>query len=253
MDYQGGASLSQGYNLGSHSSTFEMGFEIRNAHKNQNENDQFFDANGSYPMNQFLSGASNPNYYGGSFAFGPLTNYSKIESAIASGLTNGGFTPNVDKDHIVSDPATWSAQEGVYAGYLMDAITIGKLRLEGGLRIEGTTENFNANRVTLDNGAYSRTDPVTGSFSYVNLMPSVQAQYLIAKDINLRLSYGRGLSRPNFQDIVPAVQADPNSSPKSLQVGNPALLPTKANNYDVLIEHYFQPLGILQGASFTNP
>ncbi len=32
--------------------------------------------------------------------------------------------------------------------------------------------------------------------------------------------------------------------------GNPNLQPTKANNYDVLIEHYFQPLGIIQGGYF---
>ena len=30
----------------------------------------------------------------------------------------------------------------------------------------------------------------------------------------------------------------------------PTLQPTKANNYDVLIEHYFQPLGILQAGYF---
>ena len=33
-------------------------------------------------------------------------------------------------------------------------------------------------------------------------------------------------------------------------MGNPALKPTKANNYDILIEHFFQPLGILQGGFF---
>jgi TonB-dependent receptor len=73
---------------------------------------------------------------------------------------------------------------------------------------------------------------------------------LLEKNTNLRLAYGRGISRPNFQDLVPAIQADPNTSPKSLQVGNPALNPTKANNFDVRVEHYFQPLGILQGGFF---
>ncbi|MFX8727431.1 TonB-dependent receptor, partial [Acinetobacter baumannii] len=28
------------------------------------------------------------------------------------------------------------------------------------------------------------------------------------------------------------------------------LKPTRANNYDILVEHYFQPLGILQGGFF---
>jgi TonB-dependent receptor len=91
---------------------------------------------------------------------------------------------------------------------------------------------------------------VTGGSGYVNLMPSIQAQYAIAPNTQLRLSYDRGISRPNFQDIVPSQQADPNASPASLQVGNPNLKPTKANNYDVLIEHFFRPLGIIQAGYF---
>ena len=80
-------------------------------------------------------------------------------------------------------------------------------------------------------------------------MPSVQVQYLLERNTILRLAYG-GEYPGQTSDIVPAVQADPNTSPKSLQLGNPALLPTRANNYDILIEHYFQPLGILQGGYF---
>lgn len=249
LDYQGQASLAQSYNIGSHSSTFEMGFELRDAHKTQNENDHFYDAVNTYAMNNLLGTASNPNYYDKSYTVGPFTSYKEIQNAIASGLQTG-FTPNPDKDRIVSDPATWDTGERVYAGYLMNSISFGNLRLQGGLRIEGTSENFHANKVTLNNGAYDRTDPVSGNSGYVNLMPSIQAQYPLGKNTNLRLSYGRGISRPDFQDIVPSVQVDPNTSPKSLQVGNPGLKPTTANNYDILIEHYFQPLGILQGGVF---
>jgi TonB-dependent receptor len=78
----------------------------------------------------------------------------------------------------------------------------------------------------------------------------VQAQYQLQKDTNLRISYGRGVSRPNIGDLVPSTTVDPNASPKSINKGNPTLQPTKANNYDVLIEHYFQPLGILQAGYF---
>jgi outer membrane receptor protein involved in Fe transport len=38
--------------------------------------------------------------------------------------------------------------------------------------------------------------------------------------------------------------------PKSLQVGNSSLHPTTANNFDVLIERFFQPLGSLQAGFF---
>ena len=249
LDYQGNASVARTYNLGSHASTFEMGIEGRDAHKTQNESDQFFDAVTTYTMDQLLGRASNPSYYDGFFTIGSLTDYTKIQSLVKSQLQTG-FTPDFNKDHIRSDPANWDTSERVWAGYAMDSIKFGKVRFVGGLRVEATSTNFNANQVTLNSGAYVSTTLVNGNGGYINYLPSIQAQYLIEPNTTLRLSYGRGISRPNFTDMVPSVQADPNASPKSLQVGNPALLPTKANNYDILIEHYFQRLGILQGGVF---
>ena len=249
LDYQGNASLARTYNLGSHASTFEMGIEGRDAHKVQNESDQYFNAANTYTMEQVLGRASNPNYYSGFFPIGSFTDYTNIQNLIASQLQTG-FTPDFNTDHIRSDPANWGTSERVWAGYVMDSIKFGKLRFVGGLRIEATSTNFNANEVTLNNGAYVSTSPVTGNGGYINYLPSIQAQYLIEPNTTLRLSYGRGIARPNFSDMVPSVQVDPNASPKSVVVGNPALLPTKANNYDILIEHYFQRLGILQGGVF---
>lgn len=244
-------SLAHSYSVGSHPSTFESGFEFRNAHKIQDEDDHNYLANAgtNFTLSQFLGGGTNPNYYDRSFAFGPLSDYNKIQSFVKSNLQTG-FTPDPSTDRIVSDPASWSTTERIYAGYLMDSITLGKFRLVGGLRIEGTSTDYRANRVTLNGGTYSRTTPVYGGSGYVNLAPSIQAQYLLTPNTNIRASYGRGISRPNFQDIVPSAQADPNASPASLVVGNPNLKPTKANNYDVLIEHFFQPLGILQAGYF---
>ena len=249
MDYQGNASLARTYSLGSHASTFEMGIEGRDAHKVQSENDQFFNSINTYTLDQVLGRASNPNYYSGFFPIGSFTDYTKIQNLVASQLQTG-FAPDLNKDHIRSDPANWDTRERVWAGYVMDSIKFGKLRFVGGLRIEATATNFNAKEVTLNAGAYVSTTPVTGNGGYINYLPSIQAQYLISPNTTLRLSYGRGIARPNFQDIVPSVQVDPNASPKSVAIGNPALVATKANNYDILIEHYFQRVGILQGGFF---
>jgi TonB-dependent receptor len=73
---------------------------------------------------------------------------------------------------------------------------------------------------------------------------------LVEKNTNLRFNYSIGISRPNIGDLVPIRIVDPNTSPKSLQLGNPNLKPTRANNFDVLVEHYFQPLGIIQAGFF---
>jgi TonB-dependent receptor len=80
----------------------------------------------------------------------------------------------------------------------------------------------------------------------------VQAQYQLDKNTNLRLNFSQGIARPNIGDLVPTTIVDPNAqpSPGVVTQGNPNLKPTKANNYDILIEHFFQPLGILQGGYF---
>jgi outer membrane receptor protein involved in Fe transport len=236
LNFQGGASLARRYSIRSHYSTFELGLKIRNAHKTQNENDHFFDANPgtNFTLAQTVGGYTNPNYYDGSFTVGPMTDYNRIRQVIAANLTTG-FTENADKNRIVSDPATWDTSERVYAGYAMNTIAFGKVRLQTGVRIEATDSSYTANQVTLNNGAYVSTTPVAGSGGYINVLPSVQVQYMLGKDTNIRTTYGMGISRPNFSDLVPSVQVDPNTSPKSLQIGNPALKPTKANNFDVLV------------------
>jgi TonB-dependent receptor len=78
----------------------------------------------------------------------------------------------------------------------------------------------------------------------------VQAQYQLEKNTNLRMVYGRGLARPNIGDEVPTTTTDPNTSPGSITQGNPNLKATNGHNFDVLIEHFFQPLGILQAGYY---
>jgi TonB-dependent receptor len=152
--------------------------------------------------------------------------------------------------------AFFDAAERVYAGYLQDAITFGNLRLQAGVRFEGTSTHFLTNQVTA-NGVDSMGNPLPPTVSplrqdsgYVKVLPSIQAQYLIWKNTNLRANFSQGISRPNIGDLVPTTIVDPNASPKSVTTGNPNLKPTKANNYDLLAEHYFQPLGILQAGFF---
>lgn len=170
LNYQGAVALTHRYTLGPRYGAFEMGFKTRDAHKTQNENDSWYNAANTYTMDQLLSRHSSPNYYDNSFTFGPFSDYSKIQRLLAGG-SQTGFTPNLDKNHIVSDPATWGGSERVYAGYFMNSISVGRVRVQGGLRIEATGTNFRANKVTLNNGAYDRTDPVTGNAGYVNFMP----------------------------------------------------------------------------------
>jgi TonB-dependent receptor len=262
LNIQGDASYAHNFTIAAKPSTFSLGAKIRNSASTQNENDLLYglaDPNViPFTLANVVGGYTNPTYYNKSFAingqaYGPTSNYNRILSAVAA--NPGAFALDTVGSITQSQAAFFNANERVSAGYVQDVIFIGKWRLQGGARFEATGTHFLANQLTANvdgqgNPLPPTITPIRQDTSYFNVLPSVQAQYQVQKDTNLRLSYGRGISRPNIGDLVPSTTVDPNASPKSISKGNPSLQPTKANNYDVLIEHYFQPLGILQAGYF---
>ena len=75
VNLQGAFSYARNYHLGFHSSTFEFGFKVRNAHKGQDAYSPVYDNPSSAAplMTQFLTGLSDPNYYFGAYRIGPFT------------------------------------------------------------------------------------------------------------------------------------------------------------------------------------
>jgi TonB-dependent receptor len=278
LNFQGAAAWSRRYSAHSHFGTFEIGVKVRNSHSTQTELDRLY-SGGAFSLPQVLGTYTNQTYYDGSFAiggmgYGPMSDYNKIYKAIQADLSSP--TPTFMYQQVASvqksEGAFFDANERIYAGYVQNAISIGKVRLQGGVRFDGANTDFTTHHVdatqtdssgnlivpTTIQPCPSANKSIPGSslckFSqsgdYVNVLPSVQVQYLLEKNTNLRLNYSRGISRPNIGDLVPTEIVDPNFSPKQVVIGNSSLIPTKANNYDVLVEHFFQPLGILQAGFF---
>jgi TonB-dependent receptor len=267
LNFQGAASVARRYNAHSHLGTFEIGIKIRNSHSNQFENDVLQKAtdpsgNSNIALSSVLGTYTNPSYYNnffriGSLAYGPTSNYNLITHAVLTNL--GQFAPDVAGDIRHSKGAFFDANERIYAGYLQNVISFGKLRLQTGVRFDAADTGFLANTIVTSDPAdptvtptNPRITPNRQNSGYINALPSVQAQYQLEKNTNLRANYSQGIARPNIGDLVPTTIVDPNAqpSPGVVTQGNPNLKPTKANNYDILIEHFFQPLGILQAGYF---
>jgi TonB-dependent receptor len=263
LNFQGAASLARRYNAHSHLGTFEVGIKVRNSHSTQNQNDTLYNStnsNGSnITLSSVLSSYTNPTYYDnyfhiGSLSYGPTSSYNAIQRAVLGNLNQ--FTLDQVKSVTRSASGFFDANERIHAGYLQNVISFGKLRLQTGVRFDGTNTDFITNILTTNVDSMGNPLPPTvtrapqKTSSYFNALPSVQAQYQLEKNTNLRLNYSQGISRPNVGDLVPTVIVDPNTSPKTVTEGNPNLKPTKANNYDILLEHFFQPLGIIQGGYF---
>jgi TonB-dependent receptor len=241
-DAVGDIALTKQYSVGSHYSSIEVGFKGWDARKTQLLDRENFSPAGQ-PMTQFLSNFKDNNYYFGNYTYGPVTDFTKVLAALQPGGTSPNLPYNLQNDFDIS--------ERIWAGYAMNTISLGRLRLQAGVRIESTSDALRANNVTLDpnTGDVSAVSPLVTNNSYIDVFPSVQAQYRFGSDTILRAAYGMGIARPNFGDIAPYFIDDPTSNPE-FSKGNPDLKPTHAQNFDVLLERYLKPIGLIQAGFF---
>jgi len=249
-DLTGSLSVTRQYTVGSHFGAWEMGFKIRDAHKSSNFHEPTFDVNTNGLLSlTAVAGTTNPNpgYYFGNYKLLPLSNFDKILSFFNANRSQ--FTEATDFEHLISDSNDYHSIERVVAGYVQNTITVGHFKVLGGLRIEGTQGSFVGTIAKFNpDGSFNSDTPAPGAQTYTNFLPSVQVQYNINGSTNIRAAYGRGIARPNFSDLPPFQLVEPGRN--RVSVGNPALKPTHANDYDLLFEHYLKSVGIVEAGWF---
>jgi TonB-dependent receptor len=263
VNLQGAFSMGKNYSLGSHSSTFEFGFKLRNAHKGQDAYSPVYDEPGANcfdtqgnvvpicQMTSYLSGFTNPNYFYKVYPLGPVTNYNSIVNNLGN-LLSGGYNALDEPATIFgSDASNFDLTERISAAYAMNTIEFGRFRLQTGLRIEATELNILGYSVANNSSSTAEiVTPQQANTWYWDPLPSVQLRYRITDDSDIRAVYARAISRPNPYDMVPYVTEDQSTNPLTVSVGNPNLKPEHANDYDLLYEHYLKPFGELQAGFF---
>ena len=241
--------MAKRYHIGSRLATIEVGGKFRNEHKYDNSYSVKFTPNNTVLLSQFPNGFTNGDYYGGSYKLGYNVNYQDVRDFLNANLNSFAADSSFG-----IDPGNYGLTEKVSAGYVMNTLDLsGRVRVVAGVRFEGT--NLDVVNRTFD----ATTDPPTianNSFSgsYVKVLPSVSLRYAITNNTNLRLAYGRGLSRPDPQDIAQAATFTTSGSPGNLKnlvtLGNPSLRAETADNFDVLVEHYLSPFGMISAGYF---
>jgi outer membrane receptor protein involved in Fe transport len=145
----------------------------------------------------------------------------------------------------------YQANMDIYGGYVMTDIALGpRLRLEGGVRIENSTQIVN----TLDNRVPNAT-PVTAELSNTDPAPAINMIYALTGRQNLRASYSRTLSRPDFRELSPF---DFNNVLGGFVTqGNPNLKRATIDNYDGRWEWFPGGNQVIAASifvkNFTNP
>ena len=250
-DLTGSITLTRQYRIHSRFGAFEMGFKARDADKVRTGGRSFRPYTGAVPflMSSAIKTVPTHSFYFGQLNAGPLSDYAKIQQFVQSNLSQ--FPDDPVSDNISNAPNQYDTSERVLAGYVMNTITLGRVRLQGGLRFEATQGSFLGNQVLFNpDGSFNKIVPAPGEKSYVDVLPSVQFQYTFEANTKLRFSYGRGIARSNFADLPPFATFDPTTTPTTVTAGNSNLKPTHANNYDILLEHYLKTVGIIQAGWF---
>ena len=247
LNLQGTAAMAKRYHAGPYLSTIEIGGKFRNAHKfddSINYTITPLDSVGAVPLANFPNVFTNNNYYNKSYNLGYNPSYNDV---YAYTLANSAhfLSPNDPSAQDLS--SQFDLVEQVASGYVMNTIDIGKARIIAGIRFEGT------NLRTLSYDANTNLVDVKNSGSYLNVLPSAAIRYALDSNTFLRLAYARGLSRPDPQDIAQAVSwtfLAPNDPKNSATLSNPGLKAETADNFDLLVEHYLNPFGMITAGFF---
>jgi TonB-dependent receptor len=261
LNLQAGAGMARRYHIGSRSATFEFGGKFRNDHKYDegyvstlSPNATMF-TNGLGPLlSQFPNRLTNSYYYnGGSYNLGYNPNYQDV-----SNYANANPNLFTSTSTQGQDGQDFDLVEKVSAGYLMNTIDLSsRLTLVTGVRFEATSDHvtdfaFNSDTPGCTSSAPCIT-PAINNGSYLDVLPSASLRYSINPSTILRLIYGRGISRPDYDELAEAENwTTSGNGANRLQVslGNPGLKAEVADDIDLLFEHYMNPFGEVSAGYF---
>lgn len=248
-DVNGDANVSFAHRLAGEDGELKVGVRLRDEHKDDSNHDLFLTATGApaLTLDQVLDPLSDPGYYHHRYQLGPLANLPAIAAFLHA--NPGAVLDDPAQDHLRDDPNNFTASERVGAAFAMETVRWTRASLNFGVRVERTAPSYTGFKVIDDaNGNYVSTSPVSGGHDYTDVLPSASLRYELDPQSNLRLAYGRGLSRPNFGDLPPFFIQDDQG--RMISTGNPALVPTRSHNYDLLAERYLPTVGTVNAGVF---
>jgi TonB-dependent receptor len=251
LNLQASGAFAKRYHLGSHLSTIEIGGKIRNGHKFDDSYTLGYDPTVTLADTMFLSQFGNSDYYNGTYKFGPVVSYGKVLNYFKGHpklFALEPYDPNGNTT-IGGNPGNFDLVERISAGYVMHTTDFGRFHVIVGFRVEETMLDTTSFATMVDAAGDTTFGTKSASGSYLRLLPSASVRYALTANSGLRLVYGRGLSRPDPEDIAQAYSIS-TLPPKSVSLGNPNLKAEAANNYDLLYEHYLNPLGMFQAGFF---
>jgi TonB-dependent receptor len=162
-----------------------------------------------------------------------------------------------------------SFEEKINAAYVMGNVKLGWLSVLGGVRFEETktwgegslrqvTPEERARRAAWQGPVtptelrrrtfeeYHRRDTATGQ--YDDVFPGLHLKFEPVSGLVGRASYSTNIGRPTIGNIVPTTNV--NIETRTISTSNPSLLPQFADNFDLGVEYYYEPAGMISVGAF---
>ena len=114
-----------------------------------------------------------------------------------------------------------------------------------GARLEHTRIDYTGNNVFDEKELEGQ---IQNKNNYTQILPSITLKHNFTNNFILRAAVTTSLARPNYYALAPYVNSKVDD--RELFAGNPNLKATYSTNYDVMLERYFQNVGIISGGVF---
>jgi iron complex outermembrane receptor protein len=157
----------------------------------------------------------------------------------------------------IAVPPNWQVNERDLTPYVQFNLdtSLGNVGLRGnvGVQVAHTNQTSDGQFAEASAGGTNGSNvvllPTSGGTSWTRWLPSLNLVFGLSANDDLRFSAAKTIARPRMDqmsasiglntDITHLTSTDPNQAYFSASGGNPSLLPTKANNFNLSYEHYF--------------
>lgn len=128
----------------------------------------------------------------------------------------------------------YKGEQTIEAAYLMgDWAVLNWLRLVGGARVEQTDISLTGVNQTLNQPLEA------GSIQQTDVLPSLSGTISLRENLQLRAAWSQTVVRPTYREIAPVAIYDVAQSRQFL--GNPDLVFSESENYDLRLEWFPRP------------
>lgn len=171
-------------------------------------------------------------------------------SAALTRALRGTFTADeLDEDATNFDSLSedYTIDETIIAGYGMGTFQLQDLTVVAGARIEATDISATGN-IFFEEGDPDEVGTRQYDDDYVHVLPSLNLKYQFTDKLIGRAAYYASVVRPAFGEMRPTVAL--NDDRDEAEMGNPALDPYEADNFDASIEYYPTKLSVISAGVF---